>query len=157
MTHMNWLYRKIELMGFESGTLCFPLTPSTSVSLAGLLLYSFCCALATETLWEDYSYLAGLMGKKSLCMQIASLWRGLCCISVLCHILTDLLWLCEVKVNEAGRSFWLNKCLLTQYFLIICLCMQREIILKPCFCQFYDIEQVLFAGLLKLFTCCYCL
>lgn len=104
-----------------------------------------------------YSYLAGLMGKKSLCMQIASLWRGLCCISVLCHILTDLLWLCEVKVNEAGRSFWLNKCLLTQYFLIICLYMQREIILKPCFCQFYDIEQVLFAGLLKLFTCCYCL
>lgn len=51
-------------------------------------------------------------------MQIASLRAGYA--ASLCHLLTDLLWTCEVKANEVGRSRLIDQMSFrTMHFLIM--------------------------------------
>lgn len=67
-------------------------------------------------------------------MQIASLRAG--CAASLCHLLTDLLWPCEVKANEAGRSHLIEQMSFrTMHFLIMFPYINGEIE-QPLFLKF---------------------
>lgn len=72
MTYMDWLY-KIQSLGVSNLGHCVFSSYTKHLNELALCCIPYRWALANEILWEDSSNLAGLMGEKNLCKQIASL------------------------------------------------------------------------------------